>query len=151
MAEPIEEHKGEQEVTPWAVSGGADGKIDYDKLIVDFGVSRITEDLVSRVERLANRPAHPFLRRGIVFAHRDLVRTSLALALPSNVTGHQVAAPQVIEGPEAQRGLSSPTLLHFYLQSLSPYLMPALLSPFVLGARSALHSMSRWNASGHVV
>jgi len=59
-------------VTPWDVRGGADGRIDYAKLSVDFGVSMIKEDVVARVERLTNRPAHPFLRRGIVFAHRDL-------------------------------------------------------------------------------
>jgi hypothetical protein len=28
--------------------------------------------LLSRIERLTGRPAHPFLKRGIVFAHRDL-------------------------------------------------------------------------------
>ncbi len=27
---------------------------------------------VYRIERLTNRPAHPFLKRGIFFAHRDL-------------------------------------------------------------------------------
>uniref|UniRef100_A0A061SDB0 Tryptophan--tRNA ligase, cytoplasmic n=1 Tax=Tetraselmis sp. GSL018 TaxID=582737 RepID=A0A061SDB0_9CHLO len=57
-----------QEVTPWEVTG----KIDYNKLLVDFGVSRIEENLITRIERLSNRPAHHFLRRGIVFAHRDL-------------------------------------------------------------------------------
>ena len=40
----------------------AEGGIDYDKLIVSFGCSRITEDLIARVERLTNRRAHRFLR-----------------------------------------------------------------------------------------
>ena len=35
-------------------------------------MSLLTQDLIDRVERLTGRPAHPFLRRGIFFAHRDL-------------------------------------------------------------------------------
>jgi len=59
-----------QTITPWEVN--AEGGIDYDKLIVSFGCSRITEDIISRVERLTNRRAHRFLRRGLFFSHRDL-------------------------------------------------------------------------------
>ena len=57
-------------ITPWDVSGGAGGKIDYEKLVAQFGCQWIKEDLVARVERLTGRPAHPFLKRGIFFAHR---------------------------------------------------------------------------------
>lgn len=39
---------------------------------MSFGCSRITEDIISRVERLTNRRAHRFLRRGLFFSHRDL-------------------------------------------------------------------------------
>ncbi|PNW75322.1 hypothetical protein CHLRE_12g522350v5 [Chlamydomonas reinhardtii] len=65
---------GEQEqvIDPWSVSGGADGRIDYNKLLEQFGCSKLTEDLVARVEKLTGKPAHPFLKRGIFFAHRDL-------------------------------------------------------------------------------
>ena len=35
-----------------------------------FGCQWIKEDLISRVERLTGRAAHPFLKRGIFFAHR---------------------------------------------------------------------------------
>lgn len=59
-----------QTITPWEVN--AEGGIDYEKLIVSFGCSRITEDIISRVERLTNRRAHRFLRRGLFFSHRDL-------------------------------------------------------------------------------
>lgn len=62
---------GEQVVTPWDVAGGADGKVDYNKLVAQFGCSNLTADLVERMERLTGRPAHPFLKRGIFFAHRD--------------------------------------------------------------------------------
>lgn len=61
---------GEQVVTPWEVSGGADGKIDYNKLVAQFGCQKIDEALVARIERVTGMPAHPFLKRGIFFAHR---------------------------------------------------------------------------------
>ena len=63
---------GEQVVTPWDVAGGADGKIDYAKLVTDFGCSTITPELIARVERVTGVRAHPFLRRGMFFAHREL-------------------------------------------------------------------------------
>ena len=64
-------HGGEgQVITPWEVE--AEGGIDYDKLVRDFGCSKITEDIIARVERLTGRKAHRFLRRGIFFSHRDL-------------------------------------------------------------------------------
>jgi len=62
----------EQVVTPWAVETGSAKGIDYDKLLVKFGSQSITPELIARVERLTKRPAHPWLRRGIFFSHRDL-------------------------------------------------------------------------------
>jgi tryptophanyl-tRNA synthetase len=62
----------EQVVTPWDVSGGADGKIDYDKLVDKFGCQLIQTSLIERIERITGVPAHPFLKREIFFAHRDL-------------------------------------------------------------------------------
>ena len=61
---------GDQVVTPWDVSGGADGKIDYNKLVEQFGCQMIDQTLVERIERLTGIPAHPFLKRGVFFAHR---------------------------------------------------------------------------------
>ncbi|MBN1157377.1 tryptophan--tRNA ligase [Candidatus Woesearchaeota archaeon] len=54
-------------VTPWEVKGN----IDYDRLISEFGVSKIDDALLHRIERNAGE-LHYFLRRGIFFAHRDL-------------------------------------------------------------------------------
>ncbi|KAG2476267.1 MAG: Tryptophan--tRNA ligase [Nitrosopumilales archaeon] len=54
-------------VTPWHV----EGKIDYDKLIKQFGTEKITNDLLNRVTKLAGED-HFMLRRGIFFSHRDL-------------------------------------------------------------------------------
>lgn len=54
-------------VTPWHV----EGKIDYDKLIKQFGTEKITNDLLNQVTKLAGED-HFMLRRGIFFSHRDL-------------------------------------------------------------------------------
>lgn len=64
--------EGEQIVTPWDVQGGADGKIDYNKLVEQFGCQTINEKLIERIEKLTGTPAHPFLKRRVFFAHRDL-------------------------------------------------------------------------------
>ena len=53
-------------VTPWHV----EGKIDYDKLIKQFGTEKITNDLLNQVIKLAGED-HFMLRRGIFFSHRD--------------------------------------------------------------------------------
>ncbi|MBU2615721.1 MAG: tryptophan--tRNA ligase [Nanoarchaeota archaeon] len=53
-------------VTPWEVSG----KVDYDKLIKEFGVSKIDESLLKRIEKHAGE--HFMLKRNVFFAHRDL-------------------------------------------------------------------------------
>jgi tryptophanyl-tRNA synthetase len=54
-------------VTPWEVKGD----INYDKLIKEFGVSKISDDLLKRIEKKSCE-LHHFLRRKIFFAHRDL-------------------------------------------------------------------------------
>ncbi len=54
-------------VTPWEVKGN----INYDKLIKEFGVSKIDSKLLNRIEKHAGE-LHHFLRRNIFFAHRDL-------------------------------------------------------------------------------
>src|SRR3989344_4547922 len=59
--------KEQFKITPWEVSG----KIDYDKIINEFGVERITPQLLKKLEKLANS-SNFMLNRGIFFAHRDL-------------------------------------------------------------------------------
>lgn len=68
---PQEQMEEEQLVTPWEVQGGKGG-IDYGKLIEKFGSSPISKELIERVERLTGKPAHPWLKRGLFFSHRDL-------------------------------------------------------------------------------
>ena len=65
-AEEEEEEKDEEQVvTPWDVSAGADGKIDYQKLVKEFGCAEIDERLIERIEKCTKTKAHPFLRRGL--------------------------------------------------------------------------------------
>lgn len=54
-------------VTPWEVSG----RMDYDKLIKEFGTERINKKLLNRIEKHTGE-LHHFLRRGIFFSHRSL-------------------------------------------------------------------------------
>ncbi len=49
-------------LTPWEVSEN----IDYKKLIKDFGTSEIDQKIFSKLKK-----AHPILRRGNYFSHRD--------------------------------------------------------------------------------
>ena len=58
------------------VSGevGEDGvvkAIDYSKLVDEFGTKRIDKALLDRFEKVTGKKPHRFLRRGIVFSHRD--------------------------------------------------------------------------------
>jgi len=66
-----EEKEEEQLVNPWKVQGGAGG-VDYNKLVNQFGSSLIDEGLLARFEKVTGHNAHPWLRRGYFFSHRDL-------------------------------------------------------------------------------
>lgn len=66
-----------QDVNPWSVSGevGEDGKvkaIDYRKLVEEFGTSQIDHALLQRFQEVTGHQPHRFMRRQIVFSHRDL-------------------------------------------------------------------------------
>ncbi len=54
-------------VTPWEVSD----VVDYERLIKEFGISRITSSLLDRIKKHTGE-LHLMLRRGFFFAHRDL-------------------------------------------------------------------------------
>lgn len=57
----------EMKVTPWEVKG----EIDYDKLVKEFGVEKISDKLLARIKK-HTKVLHPMLTRKIFFAHRDL-------------------------------------------------------------------------------
>lgn len=68
----LDEVVKEDIVTPWDVEGAEDTGIDYEKLIKRFGTSRIDDELLARLEKVAGKPVHHLIRRGIFFTHRDL-------------------------------------------------------------------------------
>lgn len=101
-----------QTVTPWEVDAGEDGAVDYAKLVRDFGCQEIDGALIARLERATGRPAHPMLRRGLFFAHRDLERV---------VAAHERGEPIYLY---TGRGPSSEAL---HLGHLVPFLFTAWL------------------------
>lgn len=66
----MDEPKAEREgfvLTPWA----AEGPIDYQRLIKEFGTQPLDSELARRLERLAGE-RHFMLERGVFYSHRDL-------------------------------------------------------------------------------
>jgi tryptophanyl-tRNA synthetase len=57
----------EMVVTPWEVKG----KVDYERLIKDFGTQSLTSQLLKRIEARTDK-LHLQLERKIFFSHRDL-------------------------------------------------------------------------------
>ena len=62
-----ETNNEEMVVTPWEVTG----RVDYEKLVKDFGTQPLTGEILERIKRLTGE-LHPQLRRRIFFSHRDL-------------------------------------------------------------------------------
>ncbi len=54
-------------VTPWLV----EGKVDYGKLVEQFGTSPIDKEIIRRFKKLTGE-IHTYLRRSIFYSHRDL-------------------------------------------------------------------------------
>lgn len=54
-------------VTPWEV----EGKVDYDKLVKDFGMKLIDDDIIYKIKKYA-KELNVMLRRRFFYAHRDL-------------------------------------------------------------------------------
>lgn len=47
------------------------GKVDYEKLCVQFGCDLLTDDMISTMEKLTGKRVHPMIRRKLYYAHRD--------------------------------------------------------------------------------
>lgn len=62
-----DEEKNEMIVTPWEVKG----KIDYERLIQEFGTQPLTDDLLRRISQHTDG-LHIQLARKLFFSHRDL-------------------------------------------------------------------------------
>jgi len=54
-------------VTPWEVTGD----VNYERIINEFGIKKIDEKLLGKIKKITGE-LHPYLRRRIFFAHRDL-------------------------------------------------------------------------------
>ncbi len=61
------EEKNEMIVTPWEVRG----KVDYERLIQEFGTQPLTEELIERIAKYTGK-LHLQLQRRLFFSHRDL-------------------------------------------------------------------------------
>ncbi|MEM2440447.1 MAG: tryptophan--tRNA ligase, partial [Candidatus Bathyarchaeia archaeon] len=61
------EEKEEMVVTPWEVRG----RVDYERLIREFGTQPLTEELLQRIAKHTDG-LHLQLKRRIFFSHRDL-------------------------------------------------------------------------------
>lgn len=62
-----DEDKNEMIVTPWEVKG----KVDYERLIREFGTQHLTDELIQRLGKYTG-DMHLQLRRKLFFSHRDL-------------------------------------------------------------------------------
>jgi tryptophanyl-tRNA synthetase len=63
----VDEEKNEMIVTPWEVRG----KVDYERLIREFGTQPLTEKLLKRIAKYTDG-LHLQLQRKLFFSHRDL-------------------------------------------------------------------------------
>ena len=63
----VDENKNEMVVTPWEVRG----KVDYERLIREFGTQPVTEELLQRIAKYTDG-LHLQLQRKLFFSHRDL-------------------------------------------------------------------------------
>lgn len=57
----------EMKVNPYDVKG----EVDYNRLVSEFGIKKLDKKLLDRIEKIAGE-LHPYLKREIFFAHRDL-------------------------------------------------------------------------------
>lgn len=57
------------DITPWDVAAV---ELNYDKIVREFGCKFISEELIKKMEEISGKKASHLIRRGIVFAHRDL-------------------------------------------------------------------------------
>src|SRR5665647_2964299 len=67
MSSPNTENKNEMVVTPWEVKG----KVDYERLIREFGTQPLTDELLAKVAKYTDK-LHLQIERRIFFSHRDL-------------------------------------------------------------------------------
>ena len=56
-------------VTPWEING----KVDYEKLIKQFGTTELTKQMLEKLRlKTKSKKLHHFFTRGFIYSHRDL-------------------------------------------------------------------------------
>lgn len=68
----VNDEDDDQVVDPWTVTSTSNKGVDYDKLIRQFGSTKIDDALLERFEKITGHKPHHFLRRGIFFSQRDV-------------------------------------------------------------------------------
>ena len=63
----VDEPPEEDIVDPWNVQSASNKGVDYDKLIVKFGVAKIDEATIERFKLVTGHEPHHFIKRGIFF------------------------------------------------------------------------------------
>ncbi len=61
-----------QTVTPFQAT--SDTGFDYARLVTEFGLNEIDEELIARIEHLTEQPVHPFIRRHLYAYHQGLTK-----------------------------------------------------------------------------
>lgn len=59
-------------ITPWNIQSISESGIDYDKIAEKFNVQKIDDEIIKKFEAAIGREVHYFIKRGIIFSHRDL-------------------------------------------------------------------------------
>ena len=70
----VTENKQDEEIEDeeFVVKGTeVSGKVDYEKLCVQFGCDLLTDDMIATMEKLTGKRVHPMIRRKLYYAHRD--------------------------------------------------------------------------------
>lgn len=70
----IEEKLFVENLTPWNIHIANESGIDYNQIIDKFGTKKIDDEIIKKFEEVTGKEVHYFIRRGIVFSHRDLER-----------------------------------------------------------------------------
>ncbi len=87
-----QEQIAESVQTPWETTG----TVDYDKLVDRFGAQLIDEKLIQRIEKITGKPAHPWLKRGLFYSHRDLAYWMLAKRERIFISTQEEDHPQIL-------------------------------------------------------
>lgn len=68
--ETSEVNGNDQVVNPFTATTGKGGSFDYERLIKEFGTTRMDSALIEKYERVTGQKAHHLIRRNVFFSHR---------------------------------------------------------------------------------